>query len=179
MVSDEALKLFNNIYYNDSMPRTRVRFSLAHELGHIVLGHGDYLVPENEAEANYFASCILAPRMAIHYAKCKNENDVAKIFLLSSEAARYAFTDYRRWHRRIAIYKMSSFDKAMYALFYNEDTNGFVYNKKKCAYCESPIYNSHDIACSSCSTSRNAYLQYQQPDEDLIIAEGQWLYGGL
>jgi Zn-dependent peptidase ImmA (M78 family) len=177
MVSDEALKLFNNIYYNDSMPRTRVRFSLAHELGHIVLGHGDYLVPENEAEANYFSSCLLAPRMAIHYSKCKNENDVAKIFNISSEAARYAFMDYRRWHRKVAIHKMNELDKAMYAHFYNQDANRFVYKIKHCVYCDTPIYNSTNIICKKCNTPHKTYFQH--PDEDLLIAEGHWLYGEL
>lgn len=47
-----------------------------------------------EAEANFFASNILAPRMAIHYARCKNEADVARIFEVSCEAAQYAFDDY-------------------------------------------------------------------------------------
>ncbi len=176
MVSDESLKLLDNIYYNDNMAVQRIRFSLAHELGHIVLDHGDYLDPKKEAEANYFASCFLAPRMAIHYARCKNQNDVAKIFNLSQEAALYAFNDYRRWHRRTSIYKMNMLDKAMYQHFYNEEQKCFVYNIKKCAYCDSEIYNSSNITCKKCDK-----ISYIRPvyDQDLMIAESNWLYGGL
>ncbi len=179
LVSDEALKLFDNIYYNDNMPKTRVRFSLAHELGHIVLEHGDYLVPENEAEANYFASYLLAPRIAIHYARCENEKEVSRIFNMSNEAARYAFNDYLRWHRKIAIYKMSSLDKSLYEHFYDVDYKGFVYNKKRCGYCEEPIYNSSEIICQKCNALSKPYLNYRQPDEDLLIVESQWLYARL
>lgn len=176
LVSDESLKLLDNIYYNDDMPMTRIRFSLAHELGHIVLGHGDYLDPIKETEANYFASYFLAPRMVIHYAKCKNQNDVAKLFRLSQEAAQYAFDDYRRWHRRTVYYKMNSFDKAMYRYFYNEDQKCFVYSVKNCAYCDSEMYNSPDITCKKCN--RITYISPEY-DLDLIVAENQWLYAGL
>lgn len=176
LVSDESLRLFDNIYYNDSMPIKRIRFSLAHELGHIILDHGDYLDPLKESEANYFASNFLAPRMAIHYAKCKNQNDVAKIFHISQEAAQYAFDDYRRWHRRITIYKMNALDKAMYQHFHNRNANCFVYNIKRCAYCDAEIYNSQSITCKKCNR-----LTYIHPslDQDLMIAESNWLYGGL
>ena len=50
------------IVYNDAphIPASRVRFTLAHELGHYTLGHlrdGD----KEEAEANCFARNLLAP----------------------------------------------------------------------------------------------------------------------
>jgi hypothetical protein len=179
MVSDESLMLHNNIYYNDDMVNSRIRFSISHEIGHIILNHGEYMNPIKEAEANCFASCLLAPRMAIHYAKCKNQNDVVKIFHISQEAAQYAFDDYRRWYRWIVIHKMAAFDKAMYQHFYNADANCFVYSVKKCAYCESEIYNSPDILCKECKTPTPFYLQHPQYDDDLLVAENHWLYSGL
>lgn len=177
MVSDESLLLNNNIYYNDNMTRPRTRFSIAHEIGHIILGHGEYLNPVKETEANYFASNLLAPRMSIHYAGCKNQNDVVKIFQISQEAAQYAFDDYRRWHHRTVTHKMTVFDKAMYSQFYDKDQNCFVYSVKKCAYCDAEIHNSQNTICKKCNAPIRSYKQYQT--EDMLIAESQWLYGGL
>ncbi len=49
------------IYIDDvGCKRKRQRFSLAHELMHIILGHTEQ-TPENEAEANFGATYLLAP----------------------------------------------------------------------------------------------------------------------
>jgi predicted HD phosphohydrolase len=177
--SDDALNYKGKLCYNDKMPEGRIRFTLIHELGHIILKHGESPSEEQEKEADFFSSHFLTPRMAIHYARCKNQNDVAKTFQISQEAAQYAFDDYRRWHRRTIIHKMTDFDKAMYAHFYNIDAKCFVYNINRCAYCDSLIYNSNDYICKKCKPDNLSYMQYQRQDEELLIAEGQWLYGGL
>ncbi len=177
--SEDALNYKGKVCFNDKMPKSRIRFSLMHELGHIILRHGEEPTPDQEKEADFFASHILAPRMAIHYSRCKNENDVAKLFQLSQEAARYAFDDYRRWHRWTEIHKMNLLDKAMYAHFYSKDRNCFVYSIKRCPYCDTLIYNSSDILCGRCKTPRVEHLRFQPPEEDLLIARSQWLYGGL
>ncbi len=178
-ISDDAFTTKNVVFYNDEMPIGRVRFSLMHELAHRVLKHTEPMCEEQEKEADFFASHTLAPRMAIHYARCKNQNDVAKVFRISQEAAQYAFDDYRRWYRWTVYHKMNAFDKAMYAHFYNKQAKCFVYSLMKCAYCDTEMYNSPDIVCRKCRISSRAYMQYQSPDEDLLIAESQWLYGKL
>lgn len=48
------------VYVNQDMPWCRIRFTLAHELGHIVLGHVPG--PNIEDEANDFASAFLLPK---------------------------------------------------------------------------------------------------------------------
>ncbi len=176
LVSDESLKLFDSIYYNDHMLPLRIRFSIAHELGHILLDHGDYQDVEKEAEANYFASHFLAPRMAIHYSCCKNQNDVAKLFRISQEAARYAFDDYRRWYRRTITHKMTRFDKSMYAHFYNTDSECFVYSIQKCENCGVEIYNEPYITCKKCK--KITFINFGE-DRELIAMENHWLYGSL
>ena len=52
------------IVYNDAayIPETRKRFTLAHELGHCILGHTGEGENE-EAEADCFARNLLAPRL--------------------------------------------------------------------------------------------------------------------
>lgn len=49
------------IFYNDAQSRERIRFSLAHELGHIILEHPAIETEEYEAEADIFGNYLLAP----------------------------------------------------------------------------------------------------------------------
>jgi len=181
MVSDESMKLHNRIYYNDNMIEGKIRFSIMHELGHIVLDHGDYRNDILEAQANYFSSHILAPRMAIHYSGCKNYTHVAHKFGLSYKAAQYAFNDYRKWYRR-AVYRMSLNDKAMYTHFYNEDYGGFVHSITNCNICGEELYNTPEPHCNRCtkmfkpSTFRASNNRHE---DNFYVAESNWLYGGL
>ena len=175
IASDDAFTALGVVFYNDEMPEGRIRFSLMHELGHKVLNHKGERIERHEKEADFFASHILAPRMAIHYSKCKNHVNVAKQFDISLEAAQYAFDDYRRWHRK-AVYKMNDFDKAMYTHFYNEKYNGFVYNIKTCKLCGKELLNHKSEYCDPCF-NRLSFRNYN--DRNLYAAENNWLYGGL
>ncbi len=177
--SNDALFYKDKICYNDNQPAGRIRFSLMHELGHVILRHSENHTPRMEQEANVFASNILAPRMAIHYAACRNFTDVAKIFGLTNEAGRYAFDDYRQWHRKTVLYKMGSFDLEIYQHFYNSEAERFVYNIKQCYNCGQLLYNSVANGCVECSTKQHRYFYKQDPDPDFLIAESQWLYKGI
>ena len=170
------------VAYNPDRPHGRIRFSLMHELGHHVLGHNESS-DQNEKEANAFASHILAPRMAIHYSRCKNANDVARLFDMSFEAADNAFIDYRRWHRNVVMYKMSATDKAMYAHFYNKDQKCFVWSKQNCCFCGRVLYNSMESHCKICTLPPAPKEQYQYTggyydDNDRILQRQhlKWLY---
>ena len=62
------------ILYDDSRPKTEIRFTVAHELGHILLGHLSYRM-ENKAipdfaenEANCFAAALIANDILCTYA---------------------------------------------------------------------------------------------------------------
>lgn len=52
------------VFYNRDVPDDRLRFTLMHELGHLIL-HRGWTVNSDpkgiESEANYFASCVLLP----------------------------------------------------------------------------------------------------------------------
>lgn len=136
------------VAYNERRPSGRIRFSLMHELGHILLKHrGNGIIFEREA--NFFASHILAPRIAMHYASCLNCQETANRFGLTLEAADYAFQDYRCW-RRTAIYKMSMADKKLYQHFYDSETDCFVYHRVQCSYCGQKIVNSASYICHDC-----------------------------
>lgn len=148
--SEESLNYEEKICYNGAKSPGRIRFSLMHELGHVLLNHGNFHTSEMEQEANSFASNILAPRMVIHYAGCKNENDVSKLFNITFECARYAFQDYRRWHRYITYHKQNELHDEIYSHFYDEDNECFVYSRGRCKFCFKEIFNEKEL-CEDCS----------------------------
>ncbi len=92
------------ISWNISDSELRQRFTIAHELGHFVLEHGEnfrdpahnfsldnYQIPE--VEANRFAAELLMPRDALdYYVHEKNMDDIAllaKTFMVSEQAMLY------------------------------------------------------------------------------------------
>lgn len=82
--------VYELFYYSHGDPRRR-RFTLAHELGHIVLGH-KMEAPWEEKEADHFASQLLAPRpvfpiLTIHSHNMQNPETVSRLFGLSKAAS--------------------------------------------------------------------------------------------
>lgn len=134
------------IAYNEKKPASRIRFSLMHELGHHILEHKSD-TPENEAEANYFASNILAPRLAMYYAKLKSVQEVADLFGISTSAAYYAAQDFSEWCQETKLLGMHSFDQMLYRQFYNTEFQGFVYSLKTCEFCGANVYNEKKPYC--------------------------------
>lgn len=97
--SDDAFKYDNIICYNSSKDKNRIRFTLMHELGHFILGHMENS-ETNEDEANYFASCMLAPRIAILKTGCNNADEIHDTFGLSYAASNRAITDFNSWKQK-------------------------------------------------------------------------------
>lgn len=97
--SDDAFRYQDIICYNNAGPEGRIRFSLMHELGHFILGHQETTF-ENEEEADYFASCLLAPRVAIHKSLCRTADAIHDTFGLSYAASNRALADYKKWSGR-------------------------------------------------------------------------------
>ncbi|MBP8961237.1 ImmA/IrrE family metallo-endopeptidase [Patescibacteria group bacterium] len=84
-----------NIYYNLNNHIHRNRFTVAHELGHFVLGHlrRDYILEvdsknREEAEANEFAAELLMPMKTLKefYKKNPDPKKLALDFLVSEKA---------------------------------------------------------------------------------------------
>lgn len=79
------------LLYNDQSPPARQRFTLAHELGHLLLGHGVRSMRE-EDEADFFAAALLMPD-ALLTALCRRglrltEHFLTREFGVSRAAAR-------------------------------------------------------------------------------------------
>ena len=86
------------IVYRDTEPSYRCRFTIAHELGHIFLGHVMIDTPmyrtfainnDNESAANVFARDLLAPACVLHELGITNATDIAKLCNISPTAAGY------------------------------------------------------------------------------------------
>ncbi len=91
------------IIYNESLPMNRLRFTLAHEYGHFVMGHtginlnkkftrNDYYRRKSEEfEANCFASCLLFPlHIRYRYFNYLDMYKVSEMFQISSQASAIA-----------------------------------------------------------------------------------------
>lgn len=75
------------IYYNDSLPLVRQRFTIAHEIGHIYLGHINKDDPACEEEANFFARNLLAPEAVLISENIDDLKAVTRRFGVSSSCA--------------------------------------------------------------------------------------------
>ena len=80
-----VVRTHKTIYLNDDVPYAgRKRFSIAHELGHLIL------VTDDEDAVNSFASNLLAPRPIIFARQLKTADQIAKTFGMSISAANNA-----------------------------------------------------------------------------------------
>lgn len=175
-----ALKI---IAYNETKPVVRIRFSLMHELGHHILEHKNDS-PENEREANYFASNILAPRLAMYYTKSRLSEEIAGIFNISVQAAFYAVADFNEWADEVQRSGMLPHDRALYRQFYNSSYDGFVFHTEKCEFCGTILYNTMSAICSKGCSLRDQSASdlpgrssLSQSDKDTLARlENKWLY---
>ncbi|MFR0557010.1 ImmA/IrrE family metallo-endopeptidase [Pseudoscardovia radai] len=87
------------ICYNDVMLKERIRFTIMHEVWHVILGHTEHSSLA-EAEANFAAGYTLAPPPALHaYAMLGIDIDIMETCQLSHEASLNSQDRYRSWLR--------------------------------------------------------------------------------
>jgi hypothetical protein len=84
------------IFYNDEICRERIRFTIFHEIGHIILGHTEES-DLAESEANHFAAYAIAPPPLVHQMNVEDYIDIAEIFDISGESAYYSMIRYNNW----------------------------------------------------------------------------------
>lgn len=97
----------------------RRRWTIAHEIGHIMCGHHilsavdkiaensffQYNNQDYEIEADYFAATLLSPFPLYEYLNVQSPLDVQNVFGLSAEASLYRYKEYLKWkqyHRKTA-----------------------------------------------------------------------------
>lgn len=125
-VSDRYLVLYNNALA-DKVPG-RIRWTLAHEIGHITLGHFQQIRvsalsegcqsrlsdKELELEADYFAATLLCPMPLFKSLGISSPADIKVIFGLSAEAANNRWNDYLKWQRG---HKKTAFENDLVRLY--------------------------------------------------------------
>ena len=87
-----------NIIYDDTLPKGRIRFTIAHELGHIFLGHPmklgyhgrtiDTQKPETEKQADMFAIRLLVPACVVWGLGLHTPEEIQTVFDVSFSAAK-------------------------------------------------------------------------------------------
>nr|WP_317357318.1 ImmA/IrrE family metallo-endopeptidase [uncultured Tyzzerella sp.] len=96
--ANEAFIENNIVYINKNLPKTRGRFAVAHELGHILLNHKNLshsVHSENdntnieEFQANIFARGLLMPAIVLKEINCITPQDIANICNVSLQSAEY------------------------------------------------------------------------------------------
>ena len=103
------------IFYNQDCTQQRCRFTIAHELGHIMLGHvkeNCYTTVnrepwstdnEDERQANIFASRLLAPSCVLWGLNISSTEDIARVCDISIISARF------RYQRLKVLYARNKF----------------------------------------------------------------------
>ena len=86
------------IYYNDTLELGRIRFTILHEIAHIVLGHIEQS-DLAEAEADFFAKYLIAPPMLVDKIKPTDYMEIKDVFMLSRTCAWNSFDYYQNWKR--------------------------------------------------------------------------------
>lgn len=113
------------IIYRDTEPSYRCRFTIAHELGHIFLGHLMFetakyrtfvIQDDTESEANVFARDLLAPACVLHELQILNSNDIAQLCNISLESAKYRAERMQELEKRNKWYS-HSLEREVYKQF--------------------------------------------------------------
>lgn len=155
------------IYYNDIdiniRTSNRIRWNLAHELGHVLLEHHNLCDKEKlqrgdmfldnidqknykiaEEEADYFAQLILVPHVVLKGLHVRFQRELRYLCKISDKAAKWRIRDYNQW--KLNINKNDDYDKRIFRYYYN-----FIY-KKKCKKCDSGIIQRYGKYCTICGS---------------------------
>ena len=191
------------IYYNDVtkwkfINSNRYRWSIAHELGHIMLGHhaatnktrifrsslSDIEYDYFEEEADYFAQLILVPHSALWGFNIQNANHIKILCKISGPASRKRMYEYNAWKHNGQ--PMDDYDNRILTYYYS-----YVY-KRKCKTCGTSIIQRHGKYCPICGSKNTLqwgdgdkmkYKNYEIDDngrlKQCIICENENIIGGF
>ncbi len=95
-----------HINYNFDTLGERARFTLAHEIGHIVLEHKEPSL-EAEAEADVFAQLLLVPEAVLVYLNIQEIYQIRSFFSVSKKCAQTCLTllKDRKWRKPVGYFE--------------------------------------------------------------------------
>lgn len=98
ILDNDAFSVGNMIFFDNTKPGPRQRFSIAHELGHIFLHNNNQATVYNrepspnddpvETEANIFASRLLAPLCVLQFLNLNSAKEISEYCDISYTAAK-------------------------------------------------------------------------------------------
>lgn len=109
------------IFFDDSQCIQRQKFTIMHELGHILLGHREESNLAKEC-ANYFAAYALAPTPLIWHFNCGTQKDVQRVFDVTEKPAKLRFSSYQKW---MNITELNEMEVKLLDLFKDEKTPNY------------------------------------------------------
>lgn len=149
------------IYYNDIdkiafINSNRYRWSIAHELGHILLNHhkisdktrifrfnlSDEEYNQLEEEADYFAQLLLVPHAALLGFKISASNQLQIMCKISSPASRRRYYEFVEWKSHLN--SKDFYDKRVFSYYSN-----FIF-KRRCKNCGMGAIQQHGKYCPIC-----------------------------
>lgn len=151
------------IYYNDIdkiafINSNRYRWSIAHELGHILLNHhkisdktrifrfnlSDEEYDQFETEADYFAQLILVPHAALLGFKVNTYNHLRIMCKISSPASKRRYYEFAEWKSHVNA--KDEYDNRVFFYYFN-----FIF-KRKCKHCKAGIVQRYGRYCPVCGS---------------------------
>lgn len=119
----------NVIFYNDTIDNPgRIRFTIAHEIGHCLLGHNKkgHTVYRNseidnnnepeETAANIFARDILMPATVLHSLNVQSAQDISDICKVSMQSAEIRFKRLQELNTR-GMYNKNPLERQVHSQF--------------------------------------------------------------
>lgn len=101
------------ICYNQNNVKQRNRFTICHEIGHIIL-HAIYKNEKLEKEANMFAARILMPMLLIKELKITTAEELAKLCDVSLEAATNRLIRFKKEIKKRSMFYTNPREQQLY-----------------------------------------------------------------
>ncbi|WP_238483747.1 ImmA/IrrE family metallo-endopeptidase [Anaerosporobacter faecicola] len=143
------------VLYNKELCKSRINWTIAHEIGHIYMGHTQDTEKE-EIEAHFFAAQLIMPEYVIYKMECiygeVSVNDILGVFYVSKDAA---------------IKRINTFERKSYY----SDT------KDDCHIWDMLSDNVNEYYKIKNSKKRRNPLIYTDNSREIFNSEYEWLYG--